>query len=634
MSRRNATVIAGVSLLAALWFFALGPRQLGGPVTYVITSGNSMEPGINSGDLVLARESADYDVGDIVAYDSPDVKKTILHRVIDREGDTFVLRGDNNDWIDSHTPTGHEIYGKQWIHVPGVGKIVEWLRSPIGLAAVAGLVMLALFGGSRAAGQSRGQSRSRSGSTPAGSGRQVTASSDFVPLVQRLERIWPDTGSRSVAAVAVGSVVMGLVLFAMPATRSVPREVTYFHQGRFAYQATAPEGAVYEDGRLETGDPVFRSLIDRFDVEFEYDFNSEAAAEIQGTGRLDVEISDHFGWSRTIPLDGGTSFAGDEAVLRGTIDAAALGELTARVEEETGTSPGKYRLVVRPHIDIDGTVAGQEVDDVFEPELAFLAETPMLRIDDETPEIENTIEPSADGTVRLRAEVANALPLPFLRPPVGLARSALAGGGLLALVLSVRLGVNERRRGHMSERERIQARYGRWILPVTDADLRSGQTVQLESFEALTEIATRFEMPVLHDAGGGVDTYAVRDGDVWYVYQLAGGESPPREPRRPSSATEPVIESHEPVNDGAALEVPGWVSDGMARLQPEPEPESEPVESRGVVRPEPPRLPPEEEVRVRRAVDELTDSRRELFLAKARVEGMLDQMRREREGRE
>ncbi len=632
MSRRNATVIVGVSLLAVLWFFALGPRQLGGPVTYVITSGNSMEPGINSGDLVLARESADYDVGDIVAYDSPDVKKTILHRVIDREGDTFVLQGDNNDWIDSHTPTGHEIYGKQWIHVPGVGKIVEWLRSPIGLAAVVGLVTLALFGGSRAAGQSGGPSRSRSGSAPAGSARrQDAASSGSAPLVQRLERMWPDTRSRSVASVAVAPVVIGLVLFAMPATRSVPREVTYFHQGRFSYQAIAPEGAVYEDGRLETGDPVFRSLVDRFDVEFEYDFNSEAAAEIQGTGRLDVEISDHFGWSRTIPLDGGTSFAGDEAVLRGTIDAAALSELTARVEEETGTSPGKYRLVVRPHIDIDGTVAGQEVDDVFEPELTFLAETPMLRIDDETPEIENTIEPSADGTVRLRSEIANALPMPFLRPPVALARSALVGGGLLALVLSVRLGANERRRGRMSERERIQARYGRWILPVTDAELRSGQTVQLDSFEALAEIATRFEMPVLHDAGDGVDTYAVRDGDVWYVYQLAGGEAPAPEPRHPFSATEPVIESHEPVSDVVALDVPAWVSDGTPLLQPEPEPE--PVESSGAGRPEPPRLPPEEEVRVRRAVDELTDSRRELFLAKARVEGMLDQMRREREGR-
>lgn len=608
MSRRNATVIAGMSLLAALWFFALGPRQLGGPVTYVVTSGNSMEPGINSGDLVLARESADYDVGEIVAYDSPDVKKTILHRVIDREGDAFVLQGDNNDWIDSYTPTRDEIYGKQWIHVPGVGKVVEWLRSPIGLVAIAGLVMLALFGGSRGAGRSGRRSRAGGGSGSVGSCRRYDVTRDAAPAIQRLEWMWPDPRSRSVAAVGLVSVVIGLVLLAMPATRSVPREVTYFHEGRFSYQATAPGGAVYEDGRLETGDPIFRSLVDRFDVEFEYDFNSEASAEIEGTGRLDVEISDHFGWSRTIALGGGTSFAGDEAVLRGTIDAAALRELTARVEEETGTSPGKYRLVVRPHIEIDGTMAGQEVDDVFEPELAFLAETPMLRIDDETPGSENTLEPSADGTVRLRSEIANALPLPFLRPPVGLARLIFVGGGLLALTLSVRLGAQERRRGRMSERERIQARYGRWILPVTDAELHSGQTVQLDSFEALAEIASCFEMPVLHEAGPGIDTYAVRDGQVWYVFQLLR-DTPP------------------------APDAPQWVSQGAPEPF-DPDPATEPVaEPTGPVTYEPPRLPPEEEVKVRRAVDELTDSRQELFLVKARVEGMLDQMCRQGNGR-
>lgn len=602
MSRRKATVIAGVSLLAALWFFALGPRQLGGPVTYIVTSGNSMEPGIHAGDLVLARESADYDVGDVVAYDSPDVKKTVLHRVVDREGDAFVLQGDNNDWIDSHTPTRQEVYGRQWIHVPGAGKVVEWLRSPIGLAAVAGLVMLALYGGSRTTGRSGRWSRSGGaggGSAPVGPRhRDDAASFDAASAVQRLERTWPDSRSRSVAAVGAASVVIGLVLFAVPATRSVPRDVRYFHEGRFSYQATAPGGAVYEDGRLETGDPIFRSLVDRFDVEFEYDFNSEASAEIEGTGRLDIEISDHFGWSRTIALDGGTSFAGDEVVLGGTIDAAALGELTARVEQETGTSPGTYRLVVRPHVEIQGTVADREVDEVFEPELTFLAEAPMLRIDDETPEVETTLEPSADGTVRLRSETANALPLPFLRPPVGLARSAFVGGGLLALVLSIRLGVRERRRGRMSERERIQARYGRWILPVTDAELHSGQTVQLDSFDALAEIAGRFEMPVLHEAGADVHTYAVRDGDVWYVYQLYPSPSP-------------------------TPDVPEWVSEGVPS---EPEPA-------GPVTYEPPRLSPEEEVKVRRAVDELTDSRRELFLAKARVEGMLDQMRRERDGR-
>ncbi|MBI2332579.1 MAG: S24 family peptidase, partial [Chloroflexi bacterium] len=51
--------------LFAFWFI-FAPVQLGGPLTYVIVNGNSMEPGYLLGDLVLVREEAAYGLGDAV----------------------------------------------------------------------------------------------------------------------------------------------------------------------------------------------------------------------------------------------------------------------------------------------------------------------------------------------------------------------------------------------------------------------------------------------------------------------------------------------------------------------------------------------------------------------------------------
>jgi len=68
------------------------------------TDTNSMDPIIDKGAnaIEIIPESADQiNVGDIVAYESPNFSGTVIHRVIDkgidRDGVYFVLKGDNNE---------------------------------------------------------------------------------------------------------------------------------------------------------------------------------------------------------------------------------------------------------------------------------------------------------------------------------------------------------------------------------------------------------------------------------------------------------------------------------------------------------------------------------------------------------
>ena len=58
-----ASTSAAVALvLVGMWLF--WPTSLGGGTTYVVTHGQSMEPGFSTGDLAVLRPAGSYEVGD------------------------------------------------------------------------------------------------------------------------------------------------------------------------------------------------------------------------------------------------------------------------------------------------------------------------------------------------------------------------------------------------------------------------------------------------------------------------------------------------------------------------------------------------------------------------------------------
>src|SRR5215216_2586024 len=137
----SAVLINLVLLIAliAIWI-AFAPTLIGGRSSYVVVNGNSMEPGFHRGDLVIVQTASTYNVGDIVTYRNGDLNAFVIHRIIAIEQDHYVFKGDNNSWIDTYRPTHAELIGKLWIHVPKLGKGMEWLRYPIHMGLTIGLL--------------------------------------------------------------------------------------------------------------------------------------------------------------------------------------------------------------------------------------------------------------------------------------------------------------------------------------------------------------------------------------------------------------------------------------------------------------------------------------------------------------
>jgi signal peptidase I len=127
---RVARCLGGVAVAGVLWML-FAPTALGGPASYVVTDGTSMLPHFRSDGLVVARTRGSYDVGMVVAYHNAQLHTVVMHRIVARDGNRYVFKGDNNDFRDTYHAKRSDLIGQEWIYVPGAGRYLLWLRSPL-----------------------------------------------------------------------------------------------------------------------------------------------------------------------------------------------------------------------------------------------------------------------------------------------------------------------------------------------------------------------------------------------------------------------------------------------------------------------------------------------------------------------
>lgn len=137
---RYKWALGGMLCLALVLGGAL-PPQLGGATSYVITRGASMLPNFHTGDLVIVRKESSYHLGEVAAYHNGDLHTVVMHRIVAVNGNHFVFKGDNNNFIDTFQPTQAQMVGAEWLHLPGVGHYVQDLRNP----AVAAVLLAVLW---------------------------------------------------------------------------------------------------------------------------------------------------------------------------------------------------------------------------------------------------------------------------------------------------------------------------------------------------------------------------------------------------------------------------------------------------------------------------------------------------------
>lgn len=89
----------------------------------------SMEPTIHMKEFILIKEMEEYEINDIVTYKNKE-NSFVTHRIIEKNGDTIITRGDNNT-INDEAISIQDIEGKVIYHSIVLGEIFLYWLKPI-----------------------------------------------------------------------------------------------------------------------------------------------------------------------------------------------------------------------------------------------------------------------------------------------------------------------------------------------------------------------------------------------------------------------------------------------------------------------------------------------------------------------
>ena len=118
-------IIEIVAAFLAAWLFYQGLAfATGTPMPIVSVASESMEPILHKGDLLFVLRPDDLKTGNIIIYNVPGEKYTIVHRIIEMHDDgTVDTKGDNNSGQlpYEHNIKSGQIVGKAVLAVPMLG---------------------------------------------------------------------------------------------------------------------------------------------------------------------------------------------------------------------------------------------------------------------------------------------------------------------------------------------------------------------------------------------------------------------------------------------------------------------------------------------------------------------------------
>lgn len=499
-----------------------------------------MEPEMHFGDLAIVRKAQVYQVGEVVTYQHP-IAGPIIHRIIDRIGDRYIFKGDNNDWIDSYYPNQDEFIGKLWIHLPHLGQYLRKFRSPVFLTIFSLMIVAGIFSSF-----TRNKRKARSESSPKpGSPKKAK------PFLFRdgFEGIL-----FAIAVLAFASGILAIIAFTRPITIKEDEEIPYEFRGVFQYTAQAPPG-IYDSERITSGDPIYIQLTDQFEVDFQFQLSSEWLSDVSGVLRLDAELSDPGGWRRIIELHPNLTFSGKAAEIDGMVNLTDLRSMTESLEDRTGFDRPYYTLEIVPSVTTKARYNGNEILDHFVPRLTFRIEEFQITLVSTEPGSSRLaqLEPQQTGYITHSIELQNLIQIFGFGLPVSTARWISIIGLLISFGGFLTLAILYYRAAHDGEEARIAVKYGSMIVDVREGNFVNGyHRVEVSAIEDLGRFAERVGGVILHEKRQQIHHYYVQEGNITYHYQTviqdAGTIRPPSKPEEMNALSDEGITGSETEN--------------------------------------------------------------------------------------
>jgi signal peptidase I len=513
-----------------LFWLNFAPTRLGGDSIYVVTSGISMEPRFHTGDLAILRPASSYEVGEIVGYKSPHIG-IVLHRIIGEKGGHFLMKGDNNDFVDPYHPAPKDVVGRLWLHVPKIGRLINSPRNRETSVVAAAVAMAGIVAVPAERERRRRRKNTRRDSTAA------SRAKGFRPPSHRSRGGGPimaviglpgQVAASIICVVALAALVLGAFSFTRSTTVVTTEHLSYRQTGTWSYIAPA-KGDVYANGAATTGQPIFSAVAPDVHVAFAYRFVSALPTRLSGRAGLVAVLSSSNGWSHTLPVGPKTSFSGTDVQLTGMLNLPAIERLLASIAAQTGTGAGavgSYTLALEPSVQVSGLLGGSFLlQQSFNPSLSFTLQQNEAQLSTGQGSSATTLaqltQPSTAGSVSVPRTTSANLSFLGLHPSVSGSRDTAAWTLLACLLAFLGLALLLRKAYGAAETDRIAARYGPMLVAVErPTALGQAGTVRVANVEDLVKIAEHEGRMILHCEGESGRDYFVQDQSLTYLYSV------------------------------------------------------------------------------------------------------------------
>jgi signal peptidase I len=500
-----------IVLLMLAWIL-FAPTQLGGQTSYVIINGNSMEPLYHRGDLVILRQTDQPEIGDIFAYHYPDIG-SVIHRIIDVQGNHFILKGDHNASPDGYQPLFDELIGRAWIHIPGVGNTVLLLRQPVPfallVASLGGFLMFGLIFDSPKQPDKKKK-----------------------PWLERLNFLrlpsMPDQSREGVlfglSFVLFAAGVLAIFAFSTPISVSKDDNIEYSHLTVFRYTApTNPQ--VYDRATIQSGDPVFFKLNCSLDIVVNYTLASTATLDTGGSYRMFAILSEFNGWNRRLELVPSTAFAGNTFNHKVSMDVCAIHQMVDDMVALTGLTRSTYAVSLVTQINLSGKIGNRDYQEQVSPSLNFAMDDAQLYLVRDETSGSDPLNLNVAGLIPGKREEANTISILGLKLPVLLARIIAAVGILGSLAGLVAYGLSIYRNTSQDELASVRLKYAPMLTQI-NAPLSKRKTsaaqnvVDVKSMADLARLAQNTGSVILEQEVGAEHHFLVLSEPYTYRYIL------------------------------------------------------------------------------------------------------------------
>jgi signal peptidase I len=486
--------MAVVLVAAAIGAWAIGTER----VSYIVTSGVSMNPVYYENDLVIVCKADSYQVGQIAAYHDSGIE--VLHRIIGGDDETgFVFKGDNNDSTDLSRPSADKLAGRALLHVPKGGIWLKPLLSPTGLGMIGFLIVGA---GTATARNRREIPRGRRKKRVKAMARQGGSWASAVTFAKTVARLPPPLlALAGVAALAaLFSLVLGVLGWMKPVSElhsaSAPTQTM-----AFSYSAKVPSSPAYDSTTVTSPDPIFRRLTNLVDVRMRYQGPP-------GTFDASAVLSDDSGWKTNLTLVQKKT-AGDGLDTTVPIDLTALVARQSAAAAAIGVQPGTLTVTINARV-----IASA---DTFVAPLALKVAPLQMTLANGEGDLKVTGQSAEPATIVPRNIGTTDHPIMTASRARGLATLLFFG----AAASAVAIFLISRRSTPIRTRADIERRHPTLLVKVEPIVSPPGEpVVNVDDFPALVKLAERYGQMILTWRQPDADDFVVRDEGITYRFRI------------------------------------------------------------------------------------------------------------------